>query len=68
MFVESSADMTDYFEGLSSNPRVGVGGEITGGLYNAAGELIGFKALLTANNARFPYNAAHREDDDPTCF
>ena len=66
VFVESSADMTDYFEGLSSNPRVGVGGEITGGLYNAAGELIGFKALLTANNARFPYNAAHREDDDPT--
>ncbi|MEL6325306.1 MAG: pre-peptidase C-terminal domain-containing protein [Cyanobacteria bacterium J06626_23] len=66
VFVTSDTDMTTYFEGLSSNPRVAVGGEITGGLYNAAGELIGFKALLTASNARFPYNAAHREDDDPT--
>ncbi|NEQ98048.1 MAG: hypothetical protein F6K30_15240 [Cyanothece sp. SIO2G6] len=31
LFVESDADMTSYFERLSPNLRVGVGGEITAG-------------------------------------
>ncbi|WP_366524901.1 pre-peptidase C-terminal domain-containing protein [Acaryochloris sp. IP29b_bin.137] len=66
VFVTSDTDISTYFEGLDSNPRVAVGGEITGGLYDANGGLIGFKVLLTANNARFPYNANDERDDDPT--
>ena len=66
VLVKSDTDFSTYFEGLSANPRVAVGGELIGGLYDSEGGLIGFRALLTANNARFPYNANSDRDDDPT--
>ncbi|NEP16792.1 MAG: hypothetical protein F6J97_07785, partial [Leptolyngbya sp. SIO4C1] len=65
VLVKSDTDFSTYFEGLSSNPRVAVGGELIGGLYDTEGGLIGFRALLTANNARFPYNANSDREDDP---
>jgi len=62
---EDGVDLNDYFQGLGGQPRIVVGGTLSGGLYDADGALIGFKALLTDNNALFPFTAATDRVDDP---
>ncbi|MEL7330658.1 MAG: pre-peptidase C-terminal domain-containing protein [Cyanobacteria bacterium J06560_2] len=62
---EDGIDLNDYFEGLGGQPRIVVGGTLSGGIYDAEGALIGFKALLTSNNALFPFTAATDRTDDP---
>ena len=62
---ENGVDLNDYFQELGGQPRIVVGGTLSGGLYDANGALIGFKALLTDNNALFPFTAATDRVDDP---
>ena len=62
---EEGVDLNDYFQQLGGQPRIVVGGTLTGGLYDADGALIGFKALITDNNALFPFTAATDREDDP---
>lgn len=62
---EDGVDLNDYFQQLGGQPRIVVGGTLSGGLYDDNGALIGFKALLTDNNALFPFTAATDREDDP---
>ncbi|MEL7355538.1 MAG: DVUA0089 family protein [Cyanobacteria bacterium J06560_6] len=62
---EDGVDLNDYFQELGGQPRIVVGGTLSGGLYAEDGALIGFKALITDNNALFPFTAATDREDDP---
>jgi len=62
---EEGVDLNDYFQKLGGQPRIVVGGTLSGGLYSADGSLIGFKALITDNNALFPFTATTDREDDP---
>ncbi|MEL7334428.1 MAG: PPC domain-containing protein, partial [Cyanobacteria bacterium J06560_2] len=62
---EDGVDLNDYFQQLGGQPRIVVGGTLSGGLYAEDGALIGFKALITDNNALFPFTAATDREDDP---
>jgi hypothetical protein len=63
--VTSDTDFSGFLDDLTGTPRTAVGGSILGAVYNEDGSVAGFRALLTAANASFPFPVLERTEDDP---